>query len=145
LDVEGNLAAGTSTGGTSKKLPGRVGDSPVIGAGTYAANDTCAVSGTGIGEEFIRHSVAYDVAAQMRYADRTMADAIHEVITVRLKPPMGGVIGVSRTGEIVMQHNTPGMSCGAADSAGRFETFLKLNGGVNRADAPNSSGPSEEK
>ncbi len=72
LDTDGNLAAGTSTGGTSKKLPGRVGDSPIVGAGTYAANDACAVSGTGIGEEFIRHSVAYDVAAQMRYAGRSM-------------------------------------------------------------------------
>jgi beta-aspartyl-peptidase (threonine type) len=127
LDAEGNLAAGTSTGGTSKKLPGRVGDSPIVGAGTYAANDTCAVSGTGIGEEYIRHSVAYDVAAQMRYAGRPMEDAIDEIMTKRLKPGVGGLIAVSRDGEIVMQHNTRGMSCGAADSNGRFETFLKTD------------------
>ena len=76
LDSHGNLAAGTSTGGTSKKLPGRVGDSPIVGAGTYAANDTCAVSGTGVGEEYIRNSVAYDVAARMRYANQSIEDAV---------------------------------------------------------------------
>ena len=126
LDAEGNLAAGTSTGGTSKKLPGRVGDSPIVGAGTYAANDTCAVSGTGIGEEYIRHSVAYDVAAQMRYSGQAMAAAVNEIMTTRLKPDVGGLIAVSHLGEIALQHNTPGMSCGAADSNGRFETFLGL-------------------
>lgn len=126
LDAAGNLAAGTSTGGTSKKLPGRVGDSPIVGAGTYAANDTCAVSGTGIGEEYIRHSVAHDVAAQMRYAGRSLTDSIDEIMTVRLQPDVGGLIAVSHLGEIVMQHNTPGMSCGAADSEGRFETSLTL-------------------
>ncbi len=126
LDADGNLAAGTSTGGTSKKLPGRVGDSPIIGAGTYAANDACAVSGTGIGEEYIRHSVAYDVAAQMRYAGRSMKDAVDEIMTKKLAAGVGGLIAVSHLGEIVLQHNTPGMSCGAADSGGRFETFLLL-------------------
>ncbi|MCH5376169.1 MAG: isoaspartyl peptidase/L-asparaginase [Planctomycetes bacterium] len=129
LDINGNLAAGTSTGGTSKKLPGRVGDSPIVGAGTYAANDTCAVSGTGIGEEYIRNSVAFDVAAQMRYADRSMANAIDEIMTKTLKPGVGGLIAVSHRGEIVLQHNTPGMSCGAADSDGRFEVFLALEDG----------------
>ncbi|WP_372897620.1 isoaspartyl peptidase/L-asparaginase family protein, partial [Stieleria sp.] len=64
LDLEGNLAAGTSTGGTPKKLPGRVGDSPIVGAGTFADNASCAVSGTGVGEEYIRNAVAYDIAAQ---------------------------------------------------------------------------------
>lgn len=129
LDSHGNLAAGTSTGGTSKKLAGRVGDSPIIGAGTYAANDACAVSGTGIGEEFIRHAVASDVAAQMRYAGRSMADAVNEIMTTKLQPNIGGLIAVSHRGEIVMQHNTPGMSCGAADSQGRFETFLARDKG----------------
>lgn len=126
LDTHGNLAAGTSTGGTPKKLPGRIGDSPIVGAGTYAANDTCAVSGTGIGEEFIRNAVAFDVAAQMRYADRSLADAVSEIMTHRLKPETGGLIAVSKSGEIVMQHNTAGMSCGAADGRGRFEVFLKV-------------------
>lgn len=126
LDQSGNLAAGTSTGGTSKKLPGRVGDSPIVGAGTYAANDTCAVSGTGIGEEYIRHSVAYDIAAQMRYANRSLSDAVTDVMDKRLERGVGGLITVSRTGTIVMQHNTPGMNCGAADSLGRFEIHLSL-------------------
>ncbi len=129
LDSAGNLAAGTSTGGTSKKLPGRVGDSPIIGAGTYASNDTCAVSGTGTGEEYIRHSVAYDIAAQMRYAGQTLESAVTEIMQDRLEPGVGGVIAVSSSGAIVMQHNTPGMSCGAADSQGRFETHLFLEAG----------------
>ena len=134
LDNNGNLAAGTSTGGTSKKLPGRVGDSPIVGAGTYAANGACAVSGTGIGEEFIRNAVAYDVAAQMRYAGESLTEAINDIMTAKLKPNMGGLIGVSHRGEIVMQHNTPGMSCAAADSGGRFQIFLYLdNGGAPQA------------
>ena len=120
---------GTSTGGTSKKLPGRVGDSPIVGAGTYAANDTCAVSGTGIGEEYIRHAVAYDIAAQMRYAGASLESAVTEVMRSRLRPGDGGLISVSHRGEIVMQHNTPGMSCAAADSRGRFETHLGLDRG----------------
>ena len=148
LDADGNLAAGTSTGGTSKKLPGRVGDSPIIGAGNYAANDTCAVSGTGIGEEFIRNSVAYDVAAQMRYAGRSMENAVGDIMTTRLEPGVGGLIAVSRFGEIEMQHNTPGMSCGAADSDGRFETFLTLTGQDTRKEAsdalPSHESPSTE-
>ncbi len=125
LDQHGDLAAGTSTGGTPNKLPGRIGDSPIIGAGTYAANDSCAVSGTGVGEEYIRHSVAYDVAAQMRYAGRSIDQAISQIMQQTLKRDVGGIIAVSRTGQIVMQHNTPGMSCGAANSLGRFETLLK--------------------
>ncbi|MCA9135850.1 MAG: isoaspartyl peptidase/L-asparaginase [Planctomycetales bacterium] len=129
LDAHGNLAAGTSTGGTSKKLPGRVGDSPIVGAGTFADNKTCAVSGTGIGEEYIRNAVAYDITAQMFYANHSLESAITEIMTKRLKPEVGGLIGVSHRGEIVMQHNTPGMSCGAADSQGRFETFLGLENG----------------
>lgn len=125
-DAHGNLAAGTSTGGTKKKLPGRIGDSPIIGAGTYAANDWCAVSGTGVGEEYIRNSVAYDIAAQMRYAGRTLDDAVTRVMQERLKPGIGGLIAVDKEGRIVMQHNTPGMSCGAADSEGRFDVQLTL-------------------
>jgi beta-aspartyl-peptidase (threonine type) len=141
LDADGNLAAGTSTGGTSKKLPGRVGDSPIVGAGTYAANGVCAVSGTGIGEEFIRNAVAYDVAAQMRYAGRSLAEAINDIMTAKLEANMGGLIGVSHRGEIVMQHNTPGMSCGAADVGGRFEIFLSLDdGGVPEASGQEASG-----
>ncbi|MEO9930275.1 isoaspartyl peptidase/L-asparaginase [Rhodopirellula bahusiensis] len=129
LDSQGNLAAGTSTGGTAKKLPGRVGDSPIVGAGTYAANGLCAVSGTGVGEEYIRNSVAYDIAAQMRYADKSLETSVTEIMRNRLQPGIGGLIAVSQQGKIVMQHNTPGMSCAAADSTGRFETHLILDNG----------------
>jgi beta-aspartyl-peptidase (threonine type) len=134
-DVHGNLAAGTSTGGTDKKLPGRVGDSPIIGAGTYAANDTCAVSGTGIGEEYIRNAVAYDVAAQMRYAGKSLEQAVTQAMRRTLKANVGGLIAVSSTGEIVLQHNTNGMSCGAADSTGRFDVHLQLPDGALAPDA----------
>ena len=126
LDSHGDLAAGTSTGGTANKMPGRVGDSPIVGAGTYASNDTCAVSGTGVGEEFIRHAVAYDIAAQMRYANRSLEAAMTKIMKERLKPDVGGLIAVSKDGTIVMQHNTPGMACGAANSQGRFDTYLQV-------------------
>lgn len=126
LDSQGNLAAATSTGGLAKKLPGRVGDSPISGAGNYANNDTCAVSGTGIGEEFIRHNVAYDIAAQMRYGGRPLKESIADLFAKRLKPDTGGVIAVSKSGEIELFHNTPNMVCAAADSKGRFEAQLAV-------------------
>ncbi len=126
LDSHGNLAAGTSTGGTSRKLPGRIGDSPIIGAGTYAANDACAISCTGVGEEFIRHSIAFDIAAQMRYANRPLSSAVEKALRTTLKPNVGGVISVSSQGQIALHHNTRGMSCGIADSSGRFEVHLDL-------------------
>jgi beta-aspartyl-peptidase (threonine type) len=138
LDTAGNLAAGTSTGGTAKKLPGRIGDSPIVGAGTFADNQSCAVSGTGVGEEYIRNAVAYDIAAQMVYANRSLESAVTEIMTERLQPGVGGLIGISHDGQIVLQHNTPGMSCGAADSSGRFETFLELDNG-GRADLTDAS------
>ena len=134
LDSRGNLAGGTSTGGTSKKLPGRVGDSPIVGAGTFADNSSCAVSGTGIGEEYIRNAVAYDIAAQMQYGGRTLRSAVTDVMQKTLRPGDGGVIALSHAGESVMQHTTPGMSCGRADSSGLFEVFLRLSkGGVEAA------------
>ncbi len=129
LDSQGNLAAGTSTGGTDKKLPGRIGDSPIVGAGTYASNDTCAVSGTGVGEEYIRNAIAYDVAAQMKYAGKSLEEAVTHDMRQTLKPNVGGLIAVSARGEIVLEHNTRGMSCGAADSTGRFDVYLKLPDG----------------
>ena len=144
LDTAGNLAAGTSTGGTPQKLAGRVGDSPIIGAGTFADNGSCAVSGTGLGEEFIRNAVAYDIAAQMIYANKSPQSAVSEIMTQRLKPGVGGVICVSHDGQIVLQHNTPGMSCGAADSNGRFQTFLLLdNGGRSLVANADSAGKDE--
>jgi beta-aspartyl-peptidase (threonine type) len=124
LDRRGNLAAGTSTGGREGKLPGRVGDTPVVGAGTYADNASCAVSCTGIGEEFIRRAVAYDVPARMRYAGASLKQAVDAQFDERLRPGDGGLIAVSREGEIVIRFNTPAMARGLADSTGRLEATL---------------------
>ena len=121
LDREGNLAAATSTGGMTNKEFGRVGDSPIVGAGTYADNNTCAVSCTGTGEEYIRRAVAYDVAAQMRYRETPIAEAVSEILTQRLKKGDGGIIAVDKNGNIAMQYNTAAMAHAAADSSGRFE------------------------
>ena len=118
LDTKGNLAAATSTGGWSRKMAGRVGDSPIIGAGTYAANGTCAVSCTGRGEEFIRRAVAYDIHARMAYKGLALSDAAREVVHEYLKPGMGGVIAVGADGSIVMEFNTTGMWRAAADANG---------------------------
>lgn len=124
LDRHGNLAAATSTGGMTNKRYGRVGDVPVIGAGTYANDRTCAVSATGHGEEFIRHTVAYDISALMEYAGLTVTKAAEKVIHEKLKPGDGGVIAVSRTGEIALVFNSEGMYRGLADSTGRFEVAI---------------------
>jgi beta-aspartyl-peptidase (threonine type) len=124
LDTHGNLAAGTSTGGLTTKRFGRIGDSPIVGAGTYADNGTCAVSCTGTGEHFIRHAIAYDVSARMAYKRVSLRQAVADVIHHTLKPGDGGLIAVDRHGHIAMDFNTAGMSRGAADSAGRF--FLSL-------------------
>ena len=123
LDSHGNLAAATSTGGLSNKQFGRVGDSPIIGAGTYADNATCAVSCTGVGEEYIRRAIAYDMAAQMRYANVPISESAKEILTKRLKKGMGGIIAVDKDGNITMQYNTGGMARAAADSKGRFEVL----------------------
>jgi L-asparaginase / beta-aspartyl-peptidase len=110
LDADGNLAAATSTGGMTNKLPGRVGDSPLIGAGTYANNATCAVSGTGDGEFFIRAVIAHDVSARMAYGDATLATAAGEALAhVRRLGGTGGLIAVDRRGRIALPFNTGGM------------------------------------
>ncbi len=111
LDRQGNLAAGTSTGGLVNKRSGRVGDSPVIGAGTYAENGVCAVSCTGHGEFFIRNVVAYDVAARMKYGGASLADAAEAVINEKLKKldGRGGLISVDARGGIAMPFNSDGM------------------------------------
>lgn len=124
LDRAGNLAAATSTGGMTGKRFGRVGDSPVIGAGTYASNETCAVSCTGTGEEFIRHAAAFQVSAIMRYAGADVESAARTVIFERLKPDDGGLIALSRDGRIAMPYSTAGMFRGAADSTGRFTVAI---------------------
>jgi beta-aspartyl-peptidase (threonine type) len=111
LDSAGNLAAGTSTGGTTNKQYGRVGDSPVIGAGTYAANDSVAVSCTGAGEFFIRWTVAYDIAALVKYKGMTVEQAGNEVLHRKLEPVKGdgGAIILDRNGNFAMPFNTEGM------------------------------------
>ena len=124
LDKHGNLAAATSTGGLTNKRYGRVGDVPVIGAGTYANNRTCAVSCTGAGEEFIRHTVARDIAALMEYQGLSLQMAAMEVIHGKLAPGDGGMIGVASDGSIALVFNSPGMFRGAADSGGRFEVKI---------------------
>jgi L-asparaginase / beta-aspartyl-peptidase len=124
LDVHGNLAAGTSTGGLMGKRWGRVGDSPIIGAGTFADNKTCAVSGTGVGEDFIRNNVAADIAARMRYAGKSLAESAKAVVQTVLPEDCGGIIAIDHDGNITMEFNTPGMSRGAANSSGRFDVLL---------------------
>ena len=111
LDKNGNLAAGTSTGGMTNKLYGRVGDSPLIGAGTYANNKTCAVSATGEGEYFIRGMIAHDISAMMEYSGKSLEDASHEVIMNKLTAMggTGGVIAIDSEGNITMPFNTSGM------------------------------------
>ncbi|MDR6299670.1 isoaspartyl peptidase/L-asparaginase family protein [Mesonia maritima] len=111
LDKNGNLAAGTSTGGTANKKWGRIGDSPIIGAGTYANNKTCAVSGTGWGEYYIRGVVAYDISALMEYKGLSLEKATKEVIQKK-QPELGGnggIIAIDHLGNISMEFNTPGM------------------------------------
>src|SRR5262249_1530429 len=112
------------TGGMTGKRFGRVGDSPIIGAGTYANNATCAVSCTGTGEEFIRNSAAYEVSALMMHLNVSVDKAAKTVIFERLKPDDGGLIAVSRTGEISMPYSSAGMFRGAADSGGRFDVSI---------------------
>ena len=123
LDRAGNLAAATSTGGVSNKHRGRVGDTPLIGAGTYADNATCAVSGTGQGEYYIRQVVAYDVCALVQYRHLSLAAAVHEVVQVKLRRTggEGGVIALDRAGNIAMDFNSAGMFRGARNSQGRRE------------------------
>jgi beta-aspartyl-peptidase (threonine type) len=111
LDRHGRLAAATSTGGMTNKRPGRVGDTPVIGAGCYANNLTCAVSATGTGEAFIRAVAAYQVAARMEFAGSTLEEAAHQVVHGSLLKVdgAGGLIAVNAQGQVVMPFNTAGM------------------------------------
>jgi beta-aspartyl-peptidase (threonine type) len=119
LDTHGNIAAGTSTGGMTNKRYGRIGDVPVIGAGTYAENGVCGISATGHGEYFIRYVVAHDIAARMKYANQSIHQAADEVITVlKEKGGLGGVIGLDSKGNVVMPFNTLGM----------FRGYISLDG-----------------
>ena len=121
LDRNGNLAAATSTGGTTNKRPGRIGDSPVIGAGTYANNATCAVSATGDGEYFIRAVIGHDTSALMEYRGLSLEEATETAIRkVGELGGTGGLIAIDRNGHVAMPFNTSGMYRGRVDPAGKF-------------------------
>lgn len=126
LDAAGNLAAATSTGGMTNKRPGRVGDSPIIGAGTYAKNGVCAVSATGHGEYFIRTVAAHHVCAAVEHRGLSLEQALHELLHVIL-PRLGGdggLIAVDGRGHVVMSFNSEGMFRGARDDRGRREIAI---------------------
>jgi beta-aspartyl-peptidase (threonine type) len=126
LDQAGHLTAGTSTGGLTNKRAGRIGDSPVIGAGTYAEDGVCAVSCTGHGEFFIRSVVAYDVAALMKYRQLPLADATNEVVNQKLKKlgGGGGLISVDAKGNVSTPFNTPGMFHGWVKADGTLHIAI---------------------
>jgi beta-aspartyl-peptidase (threonine type) len=126
LDSRGDLAAATSTGGMTNKRQGRVGDSPIIGAGTYAKNGVCAVSATGHGEYFIRAVAAYHICAAVEYRGLSLAEAAREAVHVNIGAlgGSGGVIAVDAHGVLVMEFSTEGMFRGARDSTGRREIAL---------------------
>jgi len=126
LDGAGNLAAATSTGGMTNKRSGRVGDSPIIGAGTYAKNGVCAVSATGHGECFMRAVAAYHICSAVEYRGLTLEDAAREMLHAILPSlgGQGGVIAVDASGRVVMDFSSEGMFRGARDSAGRREVAI---------------------
>jgi beta-aspartyl-peptidase (threonine type) len=122
LDQRGNLAAGTSTGGTVLKMPGRVGDSPIIGAGTYANNEGCGVSATGTGEFFMRNIVAADICERVRYLHVSLEQAANDVVMKELVDQKGdgGVIALDRQGNVTTPFNTTGMMTGTVRSDGQI-------------------------
>jgi len=126
LDRRGDLAAATSTGGMTAKRPGRVGDTPVIGAGTYADNATCAVSATGHGEYFIRHAVAHEIAARIRWAGQSLDEATRAVVVDTLGPigGSGGLVAVDRGGAVSLCFNCSGMYRGFVLNDGTFHTAI---------------------
>ena len=126
LDQNGNLAAATSTGGMTNKRWGRIGDSPIIGAGTYASNASCAVSATGHGEYFIRYVVAADICKLVEYRGWSLERAAREVVQQKLKAAggEGGIIAVDPRGNIVMEFNSEGMFRAMRDSSGRRQIAI---------------------
>ncbi|OIQ29275.1 MAG: beta-aspartyl-peptidase [Bacteroidetes bacterium MedPE-SWsnd-G2] len=121
LDKDGNLAAGTSTGGMTNKRWGRIGDSPIIGSGTYANNNTCAISSTGWGEYFIRAQVAHDISALMDYKGLSLKQASKEVLAkVKTLGGDGGVIAIDKNGNMVFEFNTEGMFRASMNDKGKL-------------------------
>jgi beta-aspartyl-peptidase (threonine type) len=134
LDKYGNMAAATSTGGLTNKKYGRVGDSPIVGAGTYADNNTCAISCTGHGEYFIRNVAAYNVSAMMEYGNAPLESAANRVLLEKIGPMggKGGIIGVDKNGNIVMTFNTKGMYRGFIRQNGKAQVSIYKNEGHER-------------
>ncbi|MCC5833283.1 MAG: isoaspartyl peptidase/L-asparaginase [Opitutales bacterium] len=132
MDIEGNLAAATSTGGTTAKYPGRVGDSAIIGSGTYANNETCAISCTGHGEYFIRNVTAHEISNLMMYKGMSLNEAADEVVHKQLieMGGRGGVIGVDTKGNIAVPFNTPGMYHAYITSDGQHFTGIFKDEGI---------------
>ncbi|MDH3269147.1 MAG: isoaspartyl peptidase/L-asparaginase [Ignavibacteria bacterium] len=124
IDQFGNIAAGTSTGGMTGKMPGRVGDSPLINAGTYANNKTCGISATGHGELFIKNTVAYQISALMEFKGYSLKQATDEVIYKILPDGSGGIISVDKNYNYELTFNTPSMMRGVATSDGAFEVKI---------------------
>jgi beta-aspartyl-peptidase (threonine type) len=135
IDSDGHLAAATSTGGFNNKPAGRVGDSPLIGAGTFARDGVCAVSCTGVGEYFIRHAAAYDVCARMQYLGETIDHACDRLIhqTMKAHGVGAGIVGVDARGVVHMAFNTPGMARGWVSPAGRI--LLGTHGSLSAAES----------
>ena len=129
LDQHGNLAAGTSTGGLTNKRFGRIGDSPIIGAGTYANNQSCGISSTGVGEFWIRYTVAHDICARVQYRNTTIQAAADDIIQGVLKPigGEGGVIGLDAHGNVMMSFNTTGMGRGYVGADGKPTVMFTAN------------------
>jgi beta-aspartyl-peptidase (threonine type) len=129
LDQHGNLAAATSTGGLTNKRFGRIGDSPIIGAGTYANNQSCAVSSTGIGEFWIRYTVAHDICARVQYRNMPIQAAADAIVQGELKPigGEGGVIGLDSHGNVMMSFNTSGMGRGYVGADGKPTIMFAAN------------------
>ena len=126
LDLNGNIAAGTSTGGMTNKKWNRIGDSPIIGSGTYANNETCGISSTGHGEFFIRAQAAHDISALIEYKELSLEDAAKEVVQKKLVKMggAGGIIGIDRFGNIQMEFNTPGMYRASINQKGEIYTGI---------------------
>ncbi|MBN2857603.1 MAG: isoaspartyl peptidase/L-asparaginase [Candidatus Delongbacteria bacterium] len=123
-DIYGDLAAATSTGGMTNKKYGRIGDTPIIGSGTFADNSTCAVSCTGTGEEFMRTVAGHEIHALMKYSGLSLKEAAEKFVFGTLKPDTGGIIAVDKEGNTVCPFNSKGMYRGQADSEGMFQVKI---------------------
>ena len=125
LDKMGNISAGTSTGGMTNKMPGRVGDSPLIGAGTWAQNDLCGVSSTGHGEFFIKYQVAKEVCTRIEYLGQSLNEASSKVISELYDiGASGGLIAIDKSGNVAMPFNTQGMIRGSLTNKSKLNIAI---------------------